>query len=124
MATLPAEHFKILEGDSLSLTSISRKDIKGYQLSRADRFFAMDVCTSIMTGAGIREGDTLVIDRWREAGSESIVIAELCGELLVRQLKIGQGRKWLVAPEAGVATIEISGQEIWGVVDHLLRKLP
>jgi DNA polymerase V len=89
----------------------------------AAHLFAMDVNTSIMAGAGIEKGDTLVVDRMKEASNECIVIAELAGELLVRQLKVEQGKKWLVAPGAGVSTIEITGYEIWGVVDHLLRKM-
>jgi SOS-response transcriptional repressor LexA len=89
----------------------------------AAHFFAMDVNTSIMAGAGIQNGDTLVVDRMKAASNECIVIAELAGELLVRQFKMEQGKKWLVAPGAGVATIEITGYEIWGVVDHLLRKM-
>jgi SOS-response transcriptional repressor LexA len=124
MEMAPAQHPGNPETLSFSRAYSSTTAVNGNHHYGSGELFAMDVCTSIMQGAGISEGDTLVVDRQKEARNESIVIAELAGELLVRQLKIGQGKKWLVAPGAGVSVIEISGGEIWGVVDHLLRKMP
>src|SRR5215471_11068548 len=49
--------------------------------------FFMRVCGDAMTGAGIYDGDTLIVDRSLKATSGKIVIAMLNGELLVRRLE-------------------------------------
>ena len=77
-----------------------------------------------MDGAGIRNGDILVVDRALEPRSGSIVVAVVNGELTVKRLDIRDRRLWLVPENPAYAPIEIrEGTElaIWGVVAHAIR---
>jgi DNA polymerase V len=77
-----------------------------------------------MTGAGIRDGDLLVVDRSREAKSGSIVVAAVDGELTLKRLKIEGERVWLVAEHPDYAPLEIQGEMglvVWGVVAHVVH---
>ncbi len=40
-----------------------------------------------MTGAGIFDGDTIIVDRSLKADSGKIVVASLNGELIIRRLE-------------------------------------
>lgn len=77
-----------------------------------------------MTGAGIRHGDLLVVDRSREARSGAIVVAIVHGELTVKRLRIERGRVRLEPENPAYAPIELgegSDLVVWGVVAHAIR---
>ncbi|MDR1607369.1 MAG: translesion error-prone DNA polymerase V autoproteolytic subunit [Deltaproteobacteria bacterium] len=79
-----------------------------------------------MVGAGVRDGDLLVVDRSLEASHGKIVVAAVDGELTVKRL-ITKGPKVFLAPEnESFPTIEITDREdavIWGVVTYVVHKL-
>lgn len=79
-----------------------------------------------MLGAGIHDGDLLVVDRSTEASHNRVVIAALDGELLVKRL-VHRGRQTFLAPaNPDFPEIEITHREyvhIWGVVTYVLHKL-
>lgn len=79
-----------------------------------------------MTGAGIHNGDLLVVDRSAEACHNKVVIAALEGELLVKRL-VRRGHRVFLAPANPVyPEIEITHREyvhVWGVVTYVLHKL-
>lgn len=86
--------------------------------------FFLRVQGDSMTGAGIHDGDLLVVDRAREAKSGSIVVAAVDGELTLKRLKLAGGRVWLVAEHPDYAPLEIQGETglvIWGVVAHVVH---
>ena len=77
-----------------------------------------------MTGAGINNGDLLVVDRSLEAKSGSIVVAVVNGELTVKRLQIDRKRIRLAPENPSYRPIEIkefSELVIWGVVAHVIR---
>lgn len=79
-----------------------------------------------MLGAGIHDGDLLIVDRSVEAGHKRVVIAALDGELTVKRL-LRRGSRVLLAPEnPRFSPIDITEHEyvhIWGVVTHVVHKL-
>ncbi len=79
-----------------------------------------------MIGAGINEGDMLVVDRSIEPTSGDIVIAAVDGSLTVKRL-MKRGTTVTLKPEnPRYKEIEFKeGQvlEVWGVVISLTRKL-
>jgi DNA polymerase V len=86
--------------------------------------FVVRVAGDSMVGAGIQNGDLLVVDRAREARSESIVVAVVDGELTVKRLRIENGKIWLVPENPAYPPIEIRENAelvIWGVVAHAIR---
>jgi len=79
-----------------------------------------------MVGAGIFDGDVLVVDRSLEASEGKVVIVALNGELTVKRLCYRQGRPELHPENPRHKPILIpEGQElhIWGVVTNVIHAL-
>ncbi|MFV0433052.1 MAG: LexA family protein [Leucobacter sp.] len=81
-----------------------------------------------MTGAGIFDGDELVVDRSIRAEDGHVVIAVVDGELTVKRLRVLRDRVVLAAENPNFPDIEVaelSDLRIWGVVTrslhHVLR---
>lgn len=62
-------------------------------IKRLAATFFVRVVGDSMVGAGIHEGDVLVVDRWLDAAPGRIVIAVLNGEMTVKRLTRTQGRR-------------------------------
>lgn len=80
-----------------------------------------------MTGAGILNGDVLVVDRARELRHGDIVMAVIDNELTVKILDSQGAPPRLRAHHPDLAVIDLRpGQElrIWGVVGGAVRRLP
>lgn len=75
-----------------------------------------------MRGAGIHEGDLLVVDRSVEAADGAVVVAVLDGGLTVKRLRIEHGRRSLEA-DAATGRARLSGGEahVWGVVRYVIH---
>ncbi|MGB3850410.1 MAG: translesion error-prone DNA polymerase V autoproteolytic subunit [Tunicatimonas sp.] len=84
-----------------------------------------------MVGAGIFDGDLLVVDRSVTARDGHVVIAAVYGELTVKRLRVrshhAEGRQLILAAEnPDYPDIYVSDAEnsvIWGVVRHAVRDL-
>ena len=79
---------------------------------------------SSMLGAGIHDGDVLIVDRSLEPIDGKIVIAAVNGELTVKRLK-RQGSKVYLEPEnAAYPVIELKEDDelhCWGVVTNVIH---
>ncbi len=72
-----------------------------------------------MTGAGIHDGDLLVVDRSRTAAPGHVVIAAVDGELTIKRLRQGKHGLQLVPENDAYPPIDINEDtdaRIWGVV--------
>lgn len=78
-----------------------------------------------MIGAGLYDGDILIVDRSIEPVSGHIVIAVLDSELTVKRLHKRGGQAQLRPENPNYPVIEIGDREclIWGVVTGSVRKL-
>jgi DNA polymerase V len=79
-----------------------------------------------MIGAGIHDGDEVVVDRALQPKNLSVVIATINGELIIKRLKMRGGKIALVSdnphyPERTIA--EGEELEIWGVATRVLHPL-
>ena len=88
--------------------------------------FFVRVSGDSMIGAGIHEGDLLIVDRFLEARDGKVVIAVVNGELLVKRLKYYDNQPSLVAehpdyPELKIT--EVMDFQIWGVVTNVIHSL-
>ena len=93
--------------------------------NRASTFFLRAHGDS-MTGAGIHDGDLLVVDRSEAAGHNKVVIAALDGELTVKRLLRRNGRVLLAPENPDYPEIDITEHEhvhVWGVVTYAIHKL-
>lgn len=76
-----------------------------------------------MTGAGITDGDLIIVSRAKKPISGHIVVAIVHGDRTLKRLKRRDGRLWLVPEADGFADIIVDEYvEIWGVVVGLARK--
>ena len=91
----------------------------------AATFFVRAVGDS-MLGAGIHDGDLLVVDRAVEAQAGKVVMAALGGELTVKRLE-RRGERLLLAPaNPDFPSFDVTSREdfeIWGVVTHVIHKV-
>ena len=99
-------------------------DLNEHLVRRPAATFFVRASGESMRGAGIFDGDLLIIDRGVSPQPDDIVIAILQGELTVKRLKKVDGQ-WLLAAEnsAYPSLPLIEGDcEIWGVVTHSVRR--
>ncbi len=79
-----------------------------------------------MVGAGIGDGDILVVDRSERARNGDIIIASIGGEFTVKRLEMQGGRVRLLPENPAYAPISITpetGAEFFGVVTSVVKNL-
>jgi DNA polymerase V len=79
-----------------------------------------------MTGAGINDGDVLVVDRSEQPAHGKIVVAVLDGELTVKRLVMKNGQTQLAPENPRYQPIVVAAEQdlhVWGVVSGVVRKL-
>lgn len=88
-------------------------------------FYAKAVGNS-MTGAGIDDGDILVIDRSLEPVHDKIAVCLIDGEFTVKRIK-KEGETLLLMPEnSNYNPIEINLHtdfSVWGIVTYVIKKI-
>ena len=88
--------------------------------------FFMRVNSDAMIGAGIHNGDVVIVDRSLEARNGKVIIAVLDGEMLIRRLEITNGKKRLLPATKKLSAIEInesSSFSVWGVVTYVIHSV-
>jgi len=101
-------------------------DLHELLVKREAATFYVRVKGDSMVGAGIQEGDILVVDRSVEPTDGKIVIAVLNAELTVKELSLKKGRIQLLPRNDTYPPIDISSESdlvIWGVVTGVVRQL-
>jgi len=103
-----------------------RLDLHRHLVRNEAATFFLHASGQSMTGAGIHDGDLLVVDRSAEASDGRVVIAAVDGELLVKRLVRKDGRVWLQSENPDYPNFDITGHEhvhIWGVVTYAVHKV-
>jgi DNA polymerase V len=79
-----------------------------------------------MVGAGIHDGDLLVVDRALEPRDGHVVIAAVHGELTVKRLRRSHGRLYLISDSDGYPPLTITEDmdlHVWGVCRYVIHGL-
>lgn len=103
-----------------------RLDLNEHLIQRESSTFFVRVAGHSMRGAGIHDGDLLVVDRAVEPTDGAIVVAALDGELTVKRYRQHDGKPYLVPENDRHAPISIQpGQDlvVWGVVQHVIHEV-
>ena len=88
--------------------------------------FFLRVSGDSMTGAGIHDGDLLVVDRSLDPRPGRVVVAVLDGGFTLKRLARHQGRLRLEAANPDYPPLELEGcgdMQIWGVAIHVIHPL-
>lgn len=89
--------------------------------------FFMRVRGDAMIGAGIHDGDIVIVDRSLKVVSGKVVIAVLNGEMLIRRFEKTFNKIRLVPETSKLSAIEVdtvNGEfSIWGVVTYSIHSL-
>ncbi|WP_028389298.1 LexA family protein [Legionella fairfieldensis] len=99
-------------------------DLNEYLIAHPAATFFVRASGDSMNGAGINEGDLLLVDRSLEPLHGKIVIAALNGELTVKRLSKKEGKVQLLPENNTYPPLDITGEEelvIWGVVKHIIK---
>ena len=105
-------------------------DLNHELVRHPDATFYVRVSGDSMTGAGISDGDVLVVDRSLDPRSGAVAVCCLDGEFLVRRLRFGGNASSrtvsLIAENPSYKPIKINpGNEfsVWGIVTWIIKQL-
>ena len=79
-----------------------------------------------MIGAGLRDGDLLIIDRSLEAEHKKIAVCFIDGEFTVKRIKKEKDSIWLMPENKDYPAIKVDETNdfvIWGVVTTVIKKV-
>ncbi len=100
-------------------------DLNQYLVRNQPATFMFGVKGDSMLGAGILDGDKVIVDRSLRAKHGDIVVAVLDGEYTIKRLHLQKG-KVLLCPEnpsyAPIVLKEGAALEVWGVVVGVVRR--
>lgn len=88
--------------------------------------FFMRVSGEAMVGAGIFDGDIVIVDRSLTAQNGKVVIATLNGEMLIRRFEKTFNKIRLIPETGKLSPIEIDPYaefSVWGVVTYVIHAL-
>ena len=100
-------------------------DLNEHLVSNPVATFFVRVQGNSMQGAGIQNGDTLIVDRSVTPRNGQIVIAMLDGDFTVKRLHKRGKRFFLEAENAEFPPIEITESQeltVWGVVTFVIHQ--
>ena len=101
-------------------------DLNEYLIKHQAATFFVRARGSSMIGAGIRDGDLLVVDRAVDPKNGSVVIAAVCGDLTVKRISRRDGKLLLCPDNECFTPIEVTPEaefQIWGVVTHAIHRV-
>ena len=111
----PADDFKEIR------ISLDKELVKNEEAT----FYAR-VSGDSMQGAGLENGDLLIIDRSIEPSNNKIAVCFVDGEFTVKRIKIESKKVYLIPENKKYSPIEINEENeliIWGIVTYDIKKL-
>ena len=111
----PADDFKEIR------ISLDKELVKNQEST----FYAR-VCGDSMFGAGIDDGDLLIIDRSLNPESGKIAICFIDGEFTVKRIKKEKDKLFLIPENKKYKPVEIKEENeliIWGIVKYVIKKV-
>ena len=101
-------------------------DLNRYLIKNPLATFIVKSKGNSMLQAGIHSGDLLIVDRSIKAKNNSIVVASVDGDLIVKRIKIS-GKKYLLASDNKTyKDIKINNESdifIWGTVTKVIHNV-
>lgn len=104
----------------------NKLDLNQHLIKHPNSTFFVRAMGSSMIGAGIFDGDILVVDRSLDPNEGKIVIAAIDGDLTVKRYRKKDGKPFLFPENDKYQPIAINEEEgvyIWGVVTSVIHEL-
>jgi len=101
-------------------------DLNQHLIKNKDATFFGRAEGDSMIGAGIGNGDLLVIDKSLRPKNQNIAVCFLDGGFTVKRIKIEKETIWLVAENEKYQPIKVTSENeflIWGIVTHCIKNL-
>jgi len=101
-------------------------DLNRHLIKNPAATFFVRVRGDSMLGAGIHDGDLLVVDRSLDPKDKNVVIAVIHGELTVKRIRIRRKKITLEPENVNYACQEVSEEsdfQVWGVVTNVIHAL-
>ncbi|QBZ97269.1 LexA family protein [Flavobacterium sangjuense] len=111
----PAADF---EGDTISLDKVLVKNHLATFYAKADG--------TSMIGAGIDDGDIMVIDRSLEPSDNKIAVCYIDGEFTVKRIKTEKDCIYLMPENADFQPIKVTEDNeliVWGIVTYVIKSV-
>jgi len=111
----PADDFKEIR------ISLDKELVKNQEST----FYAR-VCGDSMFGAGIDDGDLLIIDRSLNPENGRIAVCYIDGDFTVKRIVKENGKLYLKAENKKYKPIKLEEENeliIWGIVEYVIKKL-
>jgi DNA polymerase V len=104
----------------------NKLDLNSHLIKNPAATFIVKVSGDSMEGAGIYQGDLLIVDRSVRPRDKNVVIAVIDGEMTVKRIRIKNKNIYLApeSPHYPTKKIDNSMQfEVWGVVTNVIHTL-
>ena len=111
----PAADF---EGSQISLDKVLVKNFEATFYAKADG--------NSMMGAGIDDGDIMVIDRSIEATDGKIAVCLIDGDFTVKRIKVEKDAVYLMPENQNFQPLKIAEDNkliIWGIVTYVIKSV-
>ncbi len=111
----PATDF---EGTQISLDKVLVKNFEATFYAKADG--------TSMIGAGIDDGDIMVIDRSLEPTDGKIAVCCIDGEFTVKRIKVEKDALYLMPENAAFQPIKVTEENkllVWGIVTYVIKSV-
>ena len=95
-------------------------------VKNAEATFYAKASGNSMTGAGIDDGDILVIDRSLEPTNNKIAVCLIDGVFTVKRIKIEEDYLFLIPENSNYEPIKIDLHNdfvVWGIVTYVIKKV-
>jgi len=102
----------------------SKIDLNDLLIEHPSATYYVRVNGDSMLGAGIVNGDLLIVDRSIEVNNNCIVVAHIDGEFTVKRIKKNKNKIFLQAENTNYKPIKITEDmdfEVFGVVTHAIH---
>lgn len=95
-------------------------------IKNTDATFYARVKGQSMMGAGIDDGDLLIVDKSLEPQNNKIAVCFLDGEFTVKRLKVEKDAVYLVPENEDYKPIKVTKENqliIWGIVTYVIKRV-
>ncbi|MBW2408808.1 MAG: translesion error-prone DNA polymerase V autoproteolytic subunit [Deltaproteobacteria bacterium] len=101
-------------------------DLNKHLIKNPTATYFVRVSGDSMTGAGIYDGDLLIVDRSLEPKDKNVVIAVINGEMTVKRIRMRLKKVYLEPENENYAAQQVSEDsdfQVWGVVTNVIHGL-